>query len=809
MFEEYSICPYPGLRTFNEEESIYFKGRDGHTLDVIDLLQKNKFLMVTGSSGDGKSSLIFGGLIPNARAGFFKSRYNSWKVAHFKPERSPLKNLAESISSEFEMENSVTLETEFNRGFSSLADLYMTSKFYSEDSTERNGSNLLIVADQFEEFFTNPENFVDGAPTQNAQVTVNLLLETARIALSKNLPIYVVFTMRSDYIGQCSSFRGLPEFIGFSQFFVPRLKRKDLVQVIEEPAQLSGNRITRRLSERIIYDLEDGIDQLPMLQHVLSQIWRAADEGKEEMDLIHYAMVGGLPRNDLPDDDIEKFDRWFKNLEPWKQKLYSETGLTKVLNIHADHLYINIYGDFINKHPNIELDEKEVSRAVALVFICLTKIDDSRAVRNRMTLNEICRIINNPQINLNVLSEIIEPFRASGNTFITPFIEEENPETLKLEGDTVLDITHEALIRNWGRLDKWAWKEFEYFEILQDLKKQVNHWIENKKSSKFLLPIGPLLYFEEWIKMAKPNKYWISRYQDEDIDKEKNIQKSESQLNEINEFLTKSSRKLVLTKFVSNVGMGRIAVALSFITILIFSSILYVQASLKENDKIIEDVLQVGSELVNNDEIWGYHTLTYLYLSHMLDSNRSMESLRAIENIEYRYGMTAWSYTMFNYVAPYYRKYYKIKLLNEALSLSQKIVEDKVLSEPVLNIFCTISYGLIVDDFYNPGTISDEIREKYVATFLDYTISIIDSKSVVFNTGLFNKSIDLLLVLGLRPEQIDLLLKKLSVFENGGKENFNHFFPKEKSLTIGYNTSINFKAGFQILGSLFMVRRKC
>ncbi len=175
-----NICPYTGLRSFTEDESIYFKGRDHQIDQLTALLEKNKFLMVTGASGEGKSSLIYAGLIPNARAGFFKAKY----------------------------------------------------------------TNLMIIVDQFEEFFTNPENFYKEAPSQDSQIVVNLILETARIALKKNIPVYVVCTMRSDYIGQCSAFRGLPEYIGFSQFFVPRLKRKDLKQVVEEPAILSGNRIS-------------------------------------------------------------------------------------------------------------------------------------------------------------------------------------------------------------------------------------------------------------------------------------------------------------------------------------------------------------------------------------------------------------------------------------------------------------------------------------------------------------------------------------------------------------------------------------
>src|SRR5687767_3042502 len=274
MIDQITICPYTGLRSFTEEESLYFKGRDLQIDQISALLEQNKFLMVTGASGEGKSSLIYAGLIPNARAGFFRARYSNWVVADFRPEREPLANMAKALALTFSSSND-TIETELRRGFSSLVDLYLNSEFYIDETDEqwhrltadekkerkRNGANLLIIADQFEEFFTNPENFQNETPSQDSQIVVNLLLETARIAIQRNIPIYVVCTMRSDYIGQCSAFRGLPEYIGFSQFFVPRLKRKDLKQVIEEPAILSGNRISQRLIERLVYDIAEGVDQ--------------------------------------------------------------------------------------------------------------------------------------------------------------------------------------------------------------------------------------------------------------------------------------------------------------------------------------------------------------------------------------------------------------------------------------------------------------------------------------------------------------------------------------------------------------------
>src|SRR6195952_3892925 len=93
--DEIRICPYTGLRSFTEEESLYFKGRDLQVDQITALLEQNRFLMVTGASGEGKSSLIYAGLVPNARAGFFKAKHTNWAVADFHPERSPVKNMAE------------------------------------------------------------------------------------------------------------------------------------------------------------------------------------------------------------------------------------------------------------------------------------------------------------------------------------------------------------------------------------------------------------------------------------------------------------------------------------------------------------------------------------------------------------------------------------------------------------------------------------------------------------------------------------------------------------------------------------------
>src|ERR1044071_1223354 len=163
MLDETKICPYTGLRPFTEEESIYFKGRDEHIDQATRQLEKNKFIMLTGASGDGKSSLVYAGIIPNAKAGFLKSSFSNWSVVDFRPERNPLGNLSRTLASQLGVQ-SESVQTELNYGVSALVDIYKASTLYydtrsiewleatdkEKNEKRRKAANLIILADQFE-----------------------------------------------------------------------------------------------------------------------------------------------------------------------------------------------------------------------------------------------------------------------------------------------------------------------------------------------------------------------------------------------------------------------------------------------------------------------------------------------------------------------------------------------------------------------------------------------------------------------------------------------------------------------------------
>jgi len=102
-------------------------------------------------------------------------------------------------------------------------------------------TNLLIIIDQFEEIF----RFRKEVDSDEADAFVTLALETAA---QREFSVYVVITMRSDYLGDCALFAGLPEALNESQYLTPRMTREQRRAAIVGPARQQANisRLYRR-----------------------------------------------------------------------------------------------------------------------------------------------------------------------------------------------------------------------------------------------------------------------------------------------------------------------------------------------------------------------------------------------------------------------------------------------------------------------------------------------------------------------------------------------------------------------------------
>ncbi len=97
---------------------------------------------------------------------------------------------------------------------------------------------------------------------------------------------------------------------------------------------------------------------------------------------------------------------------------------------------------------------------------------------------------------------VVEVLRGEGRDFL-------RPHTGPLAPDTVLDITHESLIRNWTRLNKWVEEEALSAETYQRLVRDAFEW-KNRRGD-LLRPIG-LSSVIAWKERAKPTDPWAERY---------------------------------------------------------------------------------------------------------------------------------------------------------------------------------------------------------------------------------------------------------------------------------------------------------
>lgn len=447
--------PFPGLRSFESHETHLFFGRDGQSDELLRILAQNRFVAVVGVSGSGKSSLVRAGLLPTIERGFMAGAGSNWRILTIRPGATPMENLAAALTQSTALEaaklNIGQRQTLVNAALSRDSfGLIEAARLTRSTSRE----NLLVLVDQFEEIFRLGSGRFKTADAEDPAAFVRLLLEAIH---QTEVPIYVAITMRSDFLGDCARFRDLPETLNRAQYLIPRMTREQRRQAIEGPIAVGDATISARLVQRLLNDLGDEPDQLPILQHALMRTWDAwYREGKLDrpIDLEHYEGIGGM---------------------------------ADALSRHADEAYA-------------ELDEHAQDIARRL-FQCISeKGPDNREIRRPTRLSEICAIAEADQ---QTVITVIDCFRSHGRTFLVP------PAHETLGSNSVIDVSHESLIRLWNRLRKWTDEEAEDAAIYKRL---ADDAARNKAGRVALLRDPGLAATLEWKATRQPNVAWANRY---------------------------------------------------------------------------------------------------------------------------------------------------------------------------------------------------------------------------------------------------------------------------------------------------------
>jgi len=252
------INPFRGLLPFEEEHAAFYFGRDREIHDVAARMEQRRLLAITGVSGSGKSSLVLAGVVPMLKAGLIPRLGTKVRVATMKPRGGPLAELRRHLSDALGREVAAEALTRTTYG------LVDAVKPFSPDES------LLVVVDQFEEIFQYRRAHLVRDGGSEADRFVTLLL---RAVEQTEIPIYVILTMRSDYLGECAIFRDLPEALNNGHYLVPRMTRQQLQEAIEGPLENVGAAIHPAVVQELLNQCAEEPDHLPVLQHLLRRMF--------------------------------------------------------------------------------------------------------------------------------------------------------------------------------------------------------------------------------------------------------------------------------------------------------------------------------------------------------------------------------------------------------------------------------------------------------------------------------------------------------------------------------------------------------
>jgi hypothetical protein len=304
--------PFRGLKQFDFEHALIYCGRTALVSEVIETLRRRAasghgFLMVTGMSGVGKSSLIRAGVLPLLTRPRVIEPVSVWRRAIFTPNASGEKLLAAFATSllqpdalpelrndpkpvERQMQNPAAFASSLIKALGRATNEQRARSVAGDREGE---VGLVLFCDQFEEIF-------DETITPEERTT---FAEAIRGAVTTGR-VWVIATLRADHFSRCSE---LPEqfrdlFIGGDGIFtVGGPRPAEIAQMIRLPATIAGLRFEHHegdhegLDDLLLNDAAGHTTVLPLLEFTLDELWRrSVAAGTSVLRFADYEDLGGL-----------------------------------------------------------------------------------------------------------------------------------------------------------------------------------------------------------------------------------------------------------------------------------------------------------------------------------------------------------------------------------------------------------------------------------------------------------------------------------------------------------------------------------
>lgn len=439
--------PYKGLRAFEPADHRDFFGREAIIARLLSRLglsnatipnqstynqskkRAERFLAIIGPSGSGKSSLIKAGLIPALWSGQIKGS-DKWFIVEMLPGERPLDNLEIALT-RIAADQAGNLREHLDRDSHGLARA-------SRLILPNDGSELVLVIDQFEELFTL------GANNSARKNFMDLLISAVTDLHSR---VRVIIALRADYYDRPLQNPDFGRLVQIHLETLLPLSAEELERAIANPAHQNGMTFEPGLVATIIEEVNYRPGALPLLQFALAELYEQRD-GRMLTQSAYQALggaVGALARR--------------------AEELYQEQDSEGRETIRQMFLRL-----------------VSISNQNAEDTIDIPSIADTR---KRVLRSELESATDDP----DRMDEIIDTF--AGYRLLTL---DRHPATRR----GTVELAHEAILREWDRLQGWLQESLVDLSLHHQLVQATQEWVEARSDQSFLLRGSRLERFETW-----------------------------------------------------------------------------------------------------------------------------------------------------------------------------------------------------------------------------------------------------------------------------------------------------------------------
>ena len=250
--------------------------------------------------------------------------------------------------------------------------------------------------------------------------------------------IKIVITLRADFYDRPLLYEGIGEFVQKRTQVVLPLSTEELTRTIVGPAERVGMVVEPELIAAVVEDVREEPGALPLLQYALTEVFERRN-GKN-LTLAAYRESGGV---------------------------------VGALARRADEVY-----------QSLSMSDQRVVRQIMLRLVTLG--EGTEDTRRRVRHAELLEIVKDK----DALSRVLDAY---GKYRLLTFDVEMNTR------EPMVEVAHEAIIREWGRLREWLSESRDDVRLQRLLANAAQEWQKSNEDKSYLLGGTRLVQFDEWM----------------------------------------------------------------------------------------------------------------------------------------------------------------------------------------------------------------------------------------------------------------------------------------------------------------------